>query len=181
MYTNKLSNSLLNLSSFDLWRFFSACSFIQSIHCMDYSNLMLPLWYAFIFKLTVRWVHCSKYLRDQIFKAIYLEIHWGKSFQIVVLFSWIILLDNAVVAEKKLSKLYLVHNPEGNPPPKSTSVSEPLRSWPSPFQTRSNTKALFIGKSVAGMATDLTLKYSNFAPLKVIGKENYTFWDMCVF
>ncbi len=49
------------------------------------------------------YIHCSKYLRDQIFKAIYLEIYWEKSFQIVVLFSWIILLDNAVVGEKKLA------------------------------------------------------------------------------
>ncbi len=57
------------------------------------------------------------YLREQIFKAIYLEIYWEKSFQIVVLFSWIILLDNAVVAEKKIAKLYiLLHNPDGNPP-----------------------------------------------------------------
>ncbi len=32
-------------------------------------------------------LHCSKYLREQIFKAIYLEIYWEKSFQIVVLFS----------------------------------------------------------------------------------------------
>ena len=41
-----------------------------------------------------------KILKEQIFKAIYLEIYWEKSFQNVVLFSWIILLDNAVVAEK---------------------------------------------------------------------------------
>ncbi len=35
-------------------------------------------------------IHCSKHLRDQTFKAIYLEIYWEKSFQIVVLFSRII-------------------------------------------------------------------------------------------
>ncbi len=56
-------------------------------------------------------LHCSKYLRDQVFKAImiYLKIYWEKSFQIVVMFSWIILLDNAVVAEKLLAKLYFLH------------------------------------------------------------------------
>ncbi len=32
-------------------------------------------------------IHCSKYLRDQIFKAIYLEIYLENSFQVVVLFS----------------------------------------------------------------------------------------------
>ena len=38
-------------------------------------------------KLTKRKkIHCSKYLREQIFKAIYFEIYWEKSFQIVVLF-----------------------------------------------------------------------------------------------
>ncbi len=35
------------------------------------------------------------------------------------------------------------------------------------FQTRSNTITLFIVKSVAGKATDLTLNYANFAPLNV--------------
>ena len=43
---------------------------------------------------------------DQTFKSIYLEIYWGKSFQIVFLFSRIIVHDNEVVAEKKLAKLY---------------------------------------------------------------------------
>ncbi len=51
-------------------------------------------------------LHCSKYLREQIFKAIYLEIYWEKSFQIVVLFSWIILLDNAIVAEKNSKSVF---------------------------------------------------------------------------
>ncbi len=111
-------------------------------------------------------IHCSKYLREQIFKAIYLEIYWEKPFQIVVLFSWISLLDNAVVAEKKLAKLYFLHNPEGSHP-QNTSVSEQLRSWTLPFQTRSNTITLFIVKSVAGMATDLTIKYANFAILNI--------------
>ncbi len=46
-------------------------------------------------------IHCSKHLRDQDFQShIYLEIHWEKSLQIVVPFSRIIVLDNAVVAEK---------------------------------------------------------------------------------
>ena len=45
-------------------------------------------------------IHCSKHLRDQTFKALYLKIYWEKSFQIVALFSGIIVLNNAVVAEK---------------------------------------------------------------------------------
>ncbi len=53
---------------------------------------------------TVTYIHCSKYWRGQIFKAMYSEIYWGKSFHIVVLFSWIILLHNTVVVEKKISK-----------------------------------------------------------------------------
>ncbi len=65
-----------------------------------------------------------------------------------------------------LAKLYFLHNPEGNHP-QNTSVSEPLRSWPVSFQTRSNTITLFIVKSVAGMATDLTLNHANFAPVNV--------------
>ncbi len=52
------------------------------------------------------YIHCSKHLRDQTFRAIYLEIYWGKSFQIVVLFSRIIVLDNPVVTEKKLAKCF---------------------------------------------------------------------------
>ena len=114
-------------------------------------------------------IHCSKHLRDQTFKAIHLEIYWEKSFQIVVLvvlFSRIIVLDNAVVAEKKLAKLYFLHNPEGNHP-QNTSASEPLRSWPLTFQTRSNTITLSIVKSVPGVATDLTISYAKFAPLNV--------------
>ena len=71
-------------------------------------------------------LHYSKYLREQIFKAKYLEIYWEKSFQILVLFSWIILLDNAVVAEKKISKTVFLHNPE-RITPQNTSVSEQLR------------------------------------------------------
>ncbi len=35
----------------------------------------------------VTYIHCSKYSRDQIFKAVYLEIYWEKSFKIVVPFS----------------------------------------------------------------------------------------------
>ncbi len=112
-------------------------------------------------------------LRDQIFKAIYLAIYWEKSFQMLVLFSWIILLDNAVVAE--LVKLYFLHNPEGNNPP-STSVSEPLRLWP--FQTRSNTITLFIVKSVAGMATDLTLQ---LCPLTCFFLCCANFWSLTCF
>ncbi len=123
-------------------------------------------------------IHWSKYVRDQIFKAIYWEIYWEKSFQIVVLFTcnWIIALDNAVVAKEKLAKLYFLHNPEGNRP-QNTSVSDPLRSWPLPFQTRSNTITLSIFKSVAGMATDLTLNYSNFAPLNV---WSFAPLDVCI-
>ncbi len=69
--------------------------------------------------------------------------------------------------QKKISKtLYFLHNPEGNHP-QNTSVSEPLRSRPLSFQTRSSTKTLFIVKSVAGMATDLTINYAKFAPLNV--------------
>ena len=34
--------------------------------------------------------------------------------------------------------------------------------------TLSNSIKLFIVKSVAGMVTDLTINYSNFAPLKVL-------------
>ncbi len=47
------------------------------------------------------YIHCSKHLRDRTFKAIYLEFLGEKSFQIVVLFSRITVLDNAVVAGKK--------------------------------------------------------------------------------
>ncbi len=50
-------------------------------------------------------IHCSKHLRDQTFKAIYLEMYWEKSFQIAVLLSRIIVRDNTVVAKKKLAKL----------------------------------------------------------------------------
>ncbi len=107
-----------------------------------------------------------KIFKGSDFQSHIFGISWEKSFRIVVLFSWIILLDNAVLAEKKLAKLYFLHNPEGNHP-QNTSVSEPLRSWPLPFQTPSNTITLFIAKSVAGMATDLTLNYANFAPLNV--------------
>ena len=98
-----------------------------------------------------------------------------KSFQIAVLFSWIIFLDNTVVAEK-ISKTLILHNPEGNHP-QHISVSEPLRSWPLPFQTRSKTITLFIVKSVAGMATDLTLNYANFATLNV---WNFTPLHVCI-
>ncbi len=110
------------------------------------------------------YIHCSKYLRDQIFKGIYLEKYWGK-----------ILPDCSPVESfclimqlwhKKIAKLCFLHNPEGNHP-QNTSVLEPLHSWPLPFKTRSNTIALFIVKSVAGMTTCLTLNYANFAPLNV--------------
>ena len=46
------------------------------------------------------------------------------------------------MAEKKLAKLYFLHNPEGNRP-QNTSVSEPLRSWALSFPTRSNTITRF--------------------------------------
>ncbi len=78
--------------------------------------------------------------------------------------------------QKKIAKFYFLHNPEGNYP-QNTSVSEPLRSWPLPFQTRSNTITLFIVKSVAGMATDLTLNYANFAPLNV---WNFALLHVCI-
>ncbi len=66
------------------------------------------------------------------------------------------------LGQKKISKIvFFLHNPEGNHP-KNTSVSEPLRSWHLPFQTRSNTVT-----NIAGMATDLTLNYVNFAPVNV--------------
>ncbi len=71
------------------------------------------------------------------------------------------------LSEKKLANISFLHNPEVNHPPKHNTVSEPLRSWPLPFQTPSITITLFIVKSVAGMATDLTLNYANFAPLNV--------------
>ena len=71
-------------------------------------------------------LHCSRHLRDQSFKEIYLEIYWKKSFQIVVLFSRIIVLGNAVVTEKKISKILFFTSPPHYP--KNTSVSEPLRS-----------------------------------------------------
>ncbi len=35
------------------------------------------------------------------------------------------------------------------------------------FQTRSNTAILFVVKSVADMATDLTINYAKFVPLNV--------------
>ncbi len=66
----------------------------------------------------------------------------------------------------KLAKLYFLHNPEENHP-QNTNVSEPFWLWPLSFQTRSNTIILFIVKSVAGMASDLTLNYANFAPVNV--------------
>ncbi len=47
-------------------------------------------------------------IRDQTFKAIYVEIYWEKSFQIVVLFSRIIVLDNAVVAEKNTKTIFYI-------------------------------------------------------------------------
>ncbi len=50
---------------------------------------------------------------------------------------------------------------------KNASISEPLRSSPLSFQTRSNTITLFIVKSAAGMATGLTMNYAKFAPLNV--------------
>ncbi len=65
-----------------------------------------------------------------------------------------------------MAKLYFLHNPEGDNP-RITSVLEPLRSWPLSFQTRLNTITLFIVKSVAGMATNLTLNYANFVPLNI--------------
>ncbi len=40
------------------------------------------------------------------FKAIYLEIYWENSFQVVVLFSWTIVLDNVVVAQKISKTLF---------------------------------------------------------------------------
>ena len=69
--------------------------------------------------------------------------------------------------QKKIAKNFIfLHNTEGNhPPPPNTSVSEP--SWPLPFQTRLNTITLFTVKSVAGMATDLTINYAKFAPFNV--------------
>ena len=68
--------------------------------------------------------------------------------------------------QNKISKTYFLHNSEGDHP-KNTSVSEPLRSWPLAFQTLTNTITLFIVKSVAGIATDLSLNYAKFAPLNV--------------
>ncbi len=57
--------------------------------CAAYQNKCLMLYTLLIY---------SKYLIEQIFKTIYLEIYWEKPFQIVVMFSWIILLDKSVVA-----------------------------------------------------------------------------------
>ncbi len=42
---------------------------------------------------------------------------------------------------------------------------------------RSNTITLFIVKSVAGMATDLTLNYANFAPINV---RNFAPLNVCI-
>ncbi len=64
------------------------------------------------------YIHCSKHLREQTFKAIYLEIYWEKSFQIVVLFSRFIVLDNAVVAEKNSKTLFFTQ-PRGESHPKT--------------------------------------------------------------
>ncbi len=41
------------------------------------------------------------------------------------------------------------------------------------LQTLSNTIILFIVKSVAGKATDLTINYANFAPLNVFNLLPY--------
>ncbi len=134
------------------------------IHVLVHKGLLSSGRMPCIFEtFLLRKIHCSKYFKGSDFQSHIFGNILGKSFQIVVIFSWIILLDNAVAAEK-IAKLYFLHNPEENHPP-NTSVSEPLQSWPLPFQTRSNTVTLFILKSVAGMATDLTLNYSNFAPL----------------
>ncbi len=43
-------------------------------------------------------------------------MYWEKSFQIVVLFSWIILLDNAVVAEKISKTLFFYITQRGITP-----------------------------------------------------------------
>ncbi len=120
-------------------------------------------------------IYCLKHLKDQTFKAIILylviDIYWGKPFQIVVLFSRIIVPDNAVVAEQKLAKLYFLHNLEGNHP-QNTSVSEPWRSWPLSFQTRSNTILNTIYCQISSWyghcrCIDLKINYAKFAPLNV--------------
>ncbi len=73
-----------------------------------------PSWWYIILGISLKFEYiCQqkdyillKTFKDQTFKAIYLEIYWEKSFRIVVLFCRIILLDDAVVAEKNSKKLY---------------------------------------------------------------------------
>ena len=87
---------LWNTNSISVWKCHDGSfQYTCSLHCARINN-------------TIKFIgiHCSKYLRDQIFKAIYLEKYWGKSFQIVVLFSLIILLDNTLVAEKNSKTLF---------------------------------------------------------------------------
>ncbi len=109
-------------------------------------------------------MHCSKNLRDQTFKAIYLEIYWEKSLQIVVRFSRNIVLDNAVVAEKN-SKIYFYITDGNHPNHKCIRVIANMTFILS--NTLKHYTTLFIVKSVAGMATDLTINYSKFTPLNV--------------
>ncbi len=65
---------------------------------------------------------------------------------------------------KKISKTVFLHNPEGELPPKHKCIRAIVIMT---FQTRSNTITLFIVKSVAAVAPDLTTNYANFSPLNV--------------
>ncbi len=72
----------------------------------------------------------------------------GKFFQIVIMWSWIILLNKAAVDKKKYQ------NFAGNPPPqKKKKKHKCIRAIAIMIFTLSNRITLFIVKLVAGMAT----------------------------
>ncbi len=90
-----------------LYRQFTVCSLI------DVPSSLPDIYIIIINSMPRVWsckfqLHCSKRLSCQTFKAIRLEIYWEKSFQIVVLFSRIIVLDNAVVAQKIAKVIFYI-------------------------------------------------------------------------
>ncbi len=90
----------------------------------------------------------------------------GKTFKIV----WSILLDNAVVAEIFLAKLFYIT--QRGITPKTRVYQSHCDHDLYPFKHYNTVYA----KSVPGMATNLTLNYANFAPVNV---WNFTLLHVC--
>ncbi len=66
--------------------------------------------------------------------------------------------------QKKIAKVYFLHNPEGNHPPKNTSVSEIQSHCDHDLYPFKHCNTVYCQIRSWGMATDLTLNYANFLP-----------------